>query len=272
MNAPHSSMLDRTSRGERTALVTGSSGGIGLEIARALARSGHAIAIHGLASDDELKRTAEEMEGLSGRACVWSSHDLSKPAAARELASFAAAGLGRLDVLVNNAGVQHTAAIEDFAPDRWDFVLNVNLTAAFHATAAVLPGMKSRGWGRIVNVASAHGLVASAAKSAYVAAKHGLIGFTKVAALECAQNGVTCNAICPGWVKTPLVDRQIEARAASGGVAIEEAERCLLLEKQPTGRFVRGEDVGALAAFLASDAGQSITGASISIDGAWTAQ
>lgn len=259
-------------RHERTALVTGSSGGIGLEIARALARAGHAVAVHGLAPEATLKEVAAEMQDLSGRPCVWSSHDLSNPLAARDLVAFAAGELGRLDVLVNNAGVQHTAPIEDFAPERWDFVLNVNLSSAFHAMAAALPGMKARGWGRILNVASAHGLVASATKAAYVAAKHGLVGLTKVAALECAQSGVTCNAICPGWVKTPLVEKQIEARAAQTGVSLEEAERALLLEKQPTGRFVRGEDVGALAAFLASEAGQSITGASMAIDGAWTAQ
>ena len=258
----------------RTALVTGSSGGIGLAIAEALAHAGYAICVHGLASDDELQALARRLSAITGgdRPAAWSSADLCDPVNARALVAHATVQLGRLDVLVNNAGVQHVAAVEDFDPERWNFVMNVNLNAAFHATAAALPAMKARNWGRIVNVASVHGLVASAHKSAYVAAKHGLIGFTKSVALECARSGVTSNAICPGWVRTPLVERQIEARAKASGSSIAEAARALLSEKQPNSEFVEASEIGALAAFLVSDQARSITGAAINVDGGWLAQ
>ena len=256
----------------KVALITGSTSGIGLAIARRFASDGHAVMLHGLAEPPELESLAGEFARTYGTRVATSSADLSNPAAARDLVMAAIRELGEVDVLINNAGVQHTAPVEDFPLERWEFILNVNLTAAFAATAACVPGMKARRRGRIINLASAHGLVASPMKSAYVASKHGLIGFTKAVALELAPVGVTCNALCPGWVKTPLVDKQIQARAAADKISIERAERDLLLEKQPTGRFVTADEIASCAAFLASDAAASITGASLAVDGGWTAR
>jgi 3-hydroxybutyrate dehydrogenase len=197
---------------------------------------------------------------------------MSKPAEIRAMIEAAAKTLGSVDILVNNAGIQHVAPIEDFPDEKWDAIIAINLSAAFHATKAAIPVMKRRGWGRIINIASAHGLVGSAGKVAYVAAKHGIIGLTKVVALDHANDGITCNAICPGWVLTPLVQKQIEARAKEEGIPVAKAEEQLLEEKQPMKRFTRPEDLGALAAFLCSDEAQSTTGASFAMDGGWTAQ
>src|SRR5690606_30293592 len=198
--------------------------------------------------------------------------DLMQAQATRDFIEQSVKALGSIDILVNNAGIQHTDLIEDFPADRWDAIIGLNLSAVFHGTAAALPHMKKQGWGRIINIASAHGLVASAAKSAYVAAKHGVVGLTKVTALENAGNGVTANAICPGWVRTPLVEKQIEAIAKAQNVSLEEAAKSLLGEKQPSLQFVTPKQIGGMAVFLASEAAEQITGASMSVDGGWTAR
>lgn len=203
---------------------------------------------------------------------LYDGADLSKGEAVRGLVDNAVRQMGRIDILVNNAGIQHTALIEDFPTEKWDAILALNLSAVFHGTAAALPHMKKQGFGRIINIASAHGLVASANKSAYVAAKHGVVGFTKVTALETAGQGITANAICPGWVRTPLVEKQISALAEKNGVDQETAARELLSEKQPSLQFVTPEQLGATAVFLASDAAAQITGTTVSVDGGWTAR
>jgi 3-hydroxybutyrate dehydrogenase len=242
----------------KKAVVTGSTSGIGLGIARALASKGVDVVINGFGVVDAL--VAE----FGGR---YSPADVSKPDDVARMVAEAAP-----DILVNNAGIQHVADVEAFPPERWDAVLAVNLSAAFHAIRAALPLMKSRNWGRIINIASVHGLVASAGKSAYVAAKHGLIGLTKVVALETARTGVTCNAICPGWVDTPIVRKQIEDRAAREGVPAERAKADLLAEKQPSRDFATPGQIGELAVFLCSSAADQIRGASINVDGGWLAQ
>jgi 3-hydroxybutyrate dehydrogenase len=197
---------------------------------------------------------------------------MSKPAQIEAMMKYAADTFGRVDVLVNNAGIQHVAKIEDFPPERWDAIIAINLSSAFHATRLALPAMKQANWGRIINLASVHGLVASAEKSAYVAAKHGLVGLTKVTALETATTGITCNAICPGWVLTPLVQKQVDARAAQAGVSNEEAKKQLLAEKEPSLQFTTPEELGELAVFLCSDAGRNVRGVAWNMDGGWTAQ
>ena len=202
----------------------------------------------------------------------YSGADMSKPDQIRQMVRAAREELGSVDILVNNAGIQHTAPIESFPPERWDAVLAINLSSVFHAVQAALPGMKARNWGRIVNVASTHGLVASVEKSAYVAAKHGVIGLTKAIALETAKTGVTCNAICPGWVLTPLVQQQIDARAKRDGLTNDQAKAALLGEKQPSGEFATPEQIGAVCVFLCSDAAAQIRGAAVPVDGAWLAQ
>ncbi len=246
----------------RTALVTGSTSGIGLGIARALADSGHGLILNGFCSPSERADLLLEMERRSGHPASFWEADLSQPLPA----------LPEVDILVNNAGIQHTAAVEDFAPELWEKVLKINLSAAFYTMQGALPGMRARGWGRIINLASVHGLVASAHKAAYVAAKHGLVGLTKVVALETARSGITCNAICPGWVLTPLVQQQIEARAAARSIEVSQAEQDLLMEKQPSGRFTQVEELGALVVFLCSGAANNLTGATLPVDGGWTAQ
>ena len=249
----------------KVALVTGSTSGIGLGIARALAGAGADLVLNGFGDGAAVQ--AELARQFRVRVS-YDPADMTRPAEIRRMVERA----GVVDILVNNAGIQHVAPVEEFPDERWDAVLAVNLSAAFHGIKAVLPQMKNRGWGRIINVASVHGLVASVDKVAYVAAKHGLVGLTKVVALETAATGVTCNAICPGWVLTPLVQKQIDALAQRERISGEEAKRRLLAEKQPSGEFATPEQIGALALFLCSDAAAQIRGASLSIDGGWAAQ
>ena len=252
--------------------MTGSTSGIGLGIARALAKEGAAIMLNGFADAAAVEALKKEISGISGSKVGFSGADLSKPAEIETLMADARKAVGAPDILVNNAGIQHTASIEDFPTDRWDAVIAINLTAAFHTTRLALKDMKARNWGRIINIASAHGLVASAQKVAYVAAKHGIIGMTKVTALETAETGVTCNAICPGWVLTPLGQKQIDALAEREKLSAAEARMRLLGEKQPSKEFVTPEQLGGLAVFLCSDAAQQIRGAAMTVDGGWTAQ
>lgn len=256
----------------RTALVTGSTSGIGLGIARALASQGASIMLNGFGEPDEIERQRAQLgEEFAVRSC-YAPADMGKPAEIRELVAHTQAELGSLDILVNNAGVQFTAPIEEFPEERWDAIIAINLSAAFHAMKAAIPAMKARGWGRIINVASAHGLVASPQKAAYVAAKHAIMGLTKVAGIELANTGITANAICPGWVLTPLVARQLQDRADRDGISFEDAKRQMLAEKQPMQQFSTPEQIGALALFLCSDAAHTMTGAPFSIDGGWLAQ
>ncbi|HET8727095.1 MAG TPA: 3-hydroxybutyrate dehydrogenase [Alphaproteobacteria bacterium] len=256
----------------KAAVVTGSTSGIGLGIARALAAQGCAVLINGFGDAAEIEAVRADLERRFDVQAAYSGADMSQPDEVRGMIAQAVEAFGGVDVLVNNAGIQHTAPVEEFPADKWDAIVAVNLSSAFHAIGAALPGMRRRGWGRIINTASAHGLVASAQKSAYVAAKHGIVGLTKVVGLETAGSGVTCNAICPGWVRTPLVERQIERLAAEKGLAVDDAARELLGAKQPSGEFVSPEQIGGLAVFLCSDAAAQITGASLPIDGGWTAQ
>ncbi|SPR96236.1 3-hydroxybutyrate dehydrogenase [Cupriavidus taiwanensis] len=254
----------------KTALVTGSTSGIGLGIAKALAAQGANIIVNGFGDADAAKN--EIAQAGQGIRVGYHAADMSKAAEIEDMMRYAQADFGGADILVNNAGIQHVATIEDFPPERWDAIIAINLTSAFHTTRLVLPGMKQKNWGRIINVASTHGLVASAQKSAYVAAKHGIVGFTKVTALETAQTGVTANAICPGWVLTPLVQKQVEARAQKEGIPVEQAKRELVLEKQPSGQFVTPDELGALAVFLSSEAARQVRGAIWNMDGGWVAQ
>ncbi len=256
----------------KVALVTGSTSGIGLGIARALAAEGADLALSGFGDPAEIARLQGELAAAHGARVIHDGADLADAGQVRRLVGRVGGELGGVDILVNNAGIQFTALIDEFPPERWDAVIAINLSAAFHASAAAIPGMRSRGWGRIVNIASAHGLVASAAKSAYVAAKHGLIGLTKVAAIELAGTGVTCNAICPGWVRTALVEAQLEARAEREGRTLAAVTETLLAEKQPLHAFTTPESLGALTVFLCSGAARTMTGAAVSMDGGWVAQ
>jgi 3-hydroxybutyrate dehydrogenase len=256
----------------KTALVTGSTSGIGLATARALAADGANIVINGFGDKAAIEAERAGLEKDFGIKAIYSPADMSKPAEIAEMIATAEKTFGTLDVLVNNAGIQHVANIEDFPVEKWDAVIAINLSSAFHGIRAAMPGMKKRKWGRIINIASAHGLVASAQKVAYVAAKHGIVGMTKVVALEAANDGVTCNAICPGWVLTPLVQKQIDDRAKASGKSVREEEIALLSEKQPMHQFSKPESIGALAVFLSSDAAATITGSAYSIDGGWVAQ
>jgi 3-hydroxybutyrate dehydrogenase len=256
----------------KAAIVTGSTSGIGLGIAQALAARGADVMLNGFGDAKEIDALRAELAGSHGVRVSYSGADMSRPAEIVAMVEQATAELGRVDILVNNAGIQHVAPVEEFPVDRWDAVIAINLSSAFHAIRAALPQMKARNWGRIINIASAHGLVASAQKAAYVAAKHGIIGLTKVVALETATSGVTCNAICPGWVLTPLVQRQIDAIAARENIPVEEARTRLLGEKQPSLEFATPEQMGALAAFLCSEDAAQIKGASLPVDGGWTAQ
>lgn len=256
----------------RSAIVTGSTSGIGLGIARAFAASGIHVMINGLSDQAAVRETLDELTNAFGVNAVYSSADMSKPGEVAQMVSDAATAFGAVDILVNNAGIQHVEAIETFPIEKWDAIIAVDLSAAFHAIRAALPGMKSRQWGRIINVASAHALVASPFKSAYVAAKHGVLGLTKTVALEAAEHGVTVNAICPGYVLTPLVQKQIPETAKARGLTEEQVVRDVLLHAQPTRKFVTTEEIGAMAAFLCTDGAQSITGAAIPVEGGWTAQ
>jgi 3-hydroxybutyrate dehydrogenase len=256
----------------KTALVTGSTSGIGQGIALALAQQGANVVINGFG---EFESTLAAVRALGVRA-GYHAADMSKPGEIEDMMAYAAKEFGRVDILVNNAGIQHVARVENFPPERWDAILAINLSSAFHTTRLALPAMRAadtgKGWGRIINVASVHGLVASAEKSAYVAAKHGIVGLTKVTALENATSGVTCNAICPGWVLTPLVQKQVDAKAAALKVSNEEATRLLLGEKEPSMRFTTPEELGALAVFFCSPAGDNVRGVAWNMDGGWTAQ
>ncbi|MBK8767207.1 MAG: 3-hydroxybutyrate dehydrogenase [Burkholderiaceae bacterium] len=256
----------------KTALVTGSTSGIGLGIARSLAARGANIVLNGFGDAAEIEKLRAGLAAEHSVTVVYENVDLTRPPEIEALfARLAQAGIG-VDILVNNAGIQHVAPIESFPTDRWDAVIALNLSAAFHAIRCAMPGMKARGWGRIVNIASAHGLVASAEKVAYVAAKHGILGMTKVVALETARTSITCNAICPGWVLTPLVQKQIDARAQQAGITAEAAKIALLSEKQPSLEFVTPEQLGELTAFLCSEAAAQVRGAAYTMDGGWTAQ
>ncbi|MBL0944322.1 MAG: 3-hydroxybutyrate dehydrogenase [Hydrogenophaga sp.] len=252
----------------KTALVTGSTSGIGLGIAKALARQGAHIVLNGF-GDHEGPR--KEVEAL-GVKVGYHGADMSKPAEIEAMMAYAAQTFGRVDILVNNAGIQHVARVEDFPVERWDAIMAINLSSAFHTSRLALPAMRAANWGRIINVASVHGLVGSAEKSAYVAAKHGIVGLTKVTALETATTGVTCNAICPGWVLTPLVQKQVDAKAAALGLSNDEATRRLLGEKEPSMQFTTPEELGELAVFFCSPAGNNVRGVAWNMDGGWAAQ
>ncbi len=256
----------------KVAVVTGSTSGIGLGIARALAREGAGILLNGFGDAAQIARLRDELATGCGVPVGYSDADISNPAQIGAMMAQAQDKLGGLDILVNNAGVQHVAPIETFADEQWDRVIGINLSGVFRCTKAAIPAMRRRGWGRIINIASAHGLVASAQKAAYVAAKHGVLGLTKVTALELAGSGITANAICPGWVRTPLVEQQIESRAQREGRSIEAVRHDLLTEKQPMAEFTTPEQIGALVVFLCSDAAATITGAPLPIDGGWVAQ
>ena len=256
----------------KTAVVTGSTSGIGLAIARKMAGAGANIVINGFGAPADIETERSKIESEFKVKCVYSPADMTKPAEIAGMVALGEKSFGSVDVLVNNAGIQFVSPIEEFPIEKWDAIIAINLSSAFHGIRAAVPGMKKRKWGRIINIASAHGLVASVQKVAYVAAKHGLVGLTKVVAMEAANDGVTCNAICPGWVLTPLVAKQIEARAKQTGQSFDEAKVALVSEKQPMHDFSKPESIGALAVFLASDAAATITGSSYSIDGGWTAQ
>jgi 3-hydroxybutyrate dehydrogenase len=256
----------------KNAVVTGSTSGIGLAMAREFAANGANVVINGFGDAQAIEQERAGIEKEFGVKAVYLNADLMKGDAARQFIEDAVNALGSIDILVNNAGIQHTDTIENFPPERWDAIIALNLSAVFHGTAAALPHMQKQGWGRIINIASAHGLVASVNKSAYVAAKHGVVGLTKVTALENAGNGVTCNAICPGWVRTPLVEKQIQALAEKKGLEIEVAAKELLAEKQPSLQFVTPKQLAGAAVFIASDAAEQMTGTTLTLDGGWTAR
>jgi 3-hydroxybutyrate dehydrogenase len=255
----------------KVSLVTGSTSGIGLGIARALAGAGSAVVLNGFGDAEEVARTKQHISAEFGVKVTYSAADMTRPEAIEEMIATTLAEHGRLDVLVNNAGIQHVAPLEQFPVEKWNAILAINLSSAFHTIRLALPAMRKNKFGRIINISSAHGLVASPFKAAYVAAKHGIIGLTKVAALETAEEGITCNAICPGYVYTPLVEAQIDGQARAHGISREQVVRDVLLAQQPNKRFATVEELGALAAFLASDAAASITGAALPVDGGWTA-
>lgn len=252
----------------KTALVTGSTSGIGLGIALSLAGQGARVILNGFGDVEGPKQAVAALGVQVG----YHGADMSKPAEIEDMMAYAEREFGGVDVLVNNAGIQFVSPVEAFPVDRWDAIIAINLSATFHTTRLAVPGMRSKNWGRIINIASVHGLVASAEKAAYVAAKHGVVGFTKVVALETATTGVTCNAICPGWVLTPLVQKQIDARAAESGQGADAETRKLLGEKQPSMQFTTPEELGALALFLCSPGAHNVRGVAWQMDGGWTAQ
>ncbi len=256
----------------KTALVTGSTSGIGLGIATRLAAEGANIVLNGFGDAAQIEALRKDLAAKNGVQVVYDGADMTKPDAIAAMMKKAIDKFGAIDILVNNAGVQHVAPVDEFPVDKWDLIIALNLSSAFHTTRLALPAMKKRRWGRIVNIASAHALVASPFKSAYVSAKHGLAGFTKTVALEVAQQGITANAICPGYVRTPLVDKQIPEQARAHGISEDRVIREVILAPQPTKEFVKVEEVAALAAYLCSDAAAAITGAMLSIDGGWTAE
>jgi len=255
----------------KVSIVTGSTSGIGLGIARALAAAGSGVILNGFGRPDEIAHAQEDISTAFGVPALYSPADMTIPETISAMIQMALDRFGRIDVLVNNAGIQHIAPIDEFPVEKWDAVLAINLSSAFHTMRMALPAMRRNKWGRIVNIASAHGLVGSPFKSAYVAAKHGIVGLTKVVALETAEQGITCNAVCPGYVYTPLVEAQIEGQAKAHGIPRDEVIRDVLLAQQPNKRFATVEELGALVVFLASDAAASITGAALPVDGGWTA-
>lgn len=256
----------------KTALVTGSSSGIGYGIAKILLQKSYNVVLHGVEPQEQIEEAIEDLSSLKGKVLGYYKVDVSNP---EEIENFCDAlnnSNTTIDILVNNAGIQYVAPVQEFPANKWDHILAINLSSAFHFMRLLLPNMQAKKWGRVINIASCHGLVASVNKAAYVASKHGIIGLTKVAALENAQNGITCNAICPGWVLTPLVQAQIDKIATEHGLSNEQARSKLLLEKQPTGRFATPEEIGEFASFLVTNEAAQINGASLSIDGGWTAQ
>lgn len=269
-SSPDKVRTDRTLAG-RVAIITGSSSGIGFAVLEELAKAGAHVVMNGFGDRAELEMSAAQLAARHGVEAVYHGADMTRPGEIADLVCDAEARFGQVDILVNNAGIQHVAPIEAFPAEKWDAILAINLSAAFHTTQQVLPGMRRRGFGRIVNIASAHGLVGSPFKSAYVAAKHGILGLTKVTALETAEAGITANAICPGYVWTPLVEKQITAQALSHGIDREEVIRNVLLAQQPNKQFAEASEIGALTVFLAGMAAKSITGATLSVDGGWTA-
>jgi len=257
---------------EKCALVTGSTSGIGLACARALAAEGANLVVNGFGDAAAIAEICKELEELGGGRAIHVGADLTRREGVEEMMAAAADAFGGVDVLVNNAGMQHVAPVEEFPVEKWDAIIAINLSATFHAIRAALPGMKQKKWGRIINIASTHGLVASAHKVAYVAAKHGILGLTKVVGVECSDTGVTCNAICPGWVLTPLVQKQIEDRAKAEGITVEKANFDLLAEKQPQHQFTKPEQIAGLALFLVSDTASNMQGTQLVSDGGWVAQ
>jgi 3-hydroxybutyrate dehydrogenase len=255
----------------KTAIVTGSNSGIGLAIAEALAAEGANVVLNSFTDSPDDHALAARIAEAHGVKAIYIRADMSKPDDCRRLVAEASDTLGPVQVLVNNAGIQHVARVEEFPPEKWDAIIAINLSSAFHTSAAAIPGMRAAKWGRIVNIASAHGLTASPFKSAYIAAKHGLVGFTKTVALELAEEGVTCNAICPGYVLTPMVEGQVADQMKVHDLPRERVIREVMLQRQPTREFVKVQDIGAIAVFLCSDAAAQITGTAISIDGGWTA-
>ncbi|MFI4999351.1 MAG: 3-hydroxybutyrate dehydrogenase [Reyranellales bacterium] len=256
----------------KVAIVTGSTSGIGLAVARAFAAEGCNVMLNGFGDAAAIARLREDTAKTCGVKVEYHGADMSKPAEIADLVAQTKARLGRVDILVNNAGIQHVAAVESFPPEKWDAIIAINLSSSFHTIRAALPLMKAAGWGRIINIASTHGLVASSHKVGYVAAKHGIVGLTKVIGMECADTGVTCNAICPGWVLTPLVQIQIDARAKEQKISPEQAAKNLLAEKQPQLQFTKPEQIAGLAVFLASDTASNMQGTQLVSDGGWTAQ
>ena len=257
---------------QATALITGSTSGIGLGIAHRMAAEGYQIMINGFGDANEIEELRQQLASQYKVSVKYNGADISKPEACAEMIAQAERELGSVDVLVNNAGIQYTERAEDFPIEKWQAVININLSGAYYCIRAALPGMRQRGFGRIINIASAHGLVASEKKVAYVAAKHGILGMTKVVGIENTDFDFTCNAICPGWVLTPLVKKQIEDKATQQGISVEQAEHNLLTEKQPMAQFTTPEDIGDMALYLASKAAHTVTGTSLSIDGGWTAR
>ena len=256
----------------KVALVTGSTSGIGFAVAEAFAGQGCRVMLNGLGDAAVIEKMRDELAGKAGVKVGYHAADMSRPAEISDLVAATNAQLGSVDILVNNAGIQHVARVENFPPERWDAIIAINLSASFHTIRAALPLMKQKGWGRIINIASTHGLVASTHKVAYVAAKHGLIGLTKVVGIECADTGVTCNAICPGFVSTPLALAQIETKAKADKISMEQASHLLIGEKQPQVQFSTVEQIAGLAVFLASDTASNMQGAALVSDGGWTAQ
>ena len=256
----------------KVALVTGSTSGIGHGIAEALAAAGASVMLNGFGDAAQIEATRVSIEQRFGVKAGYNGADISKASQIAAMVAETQKSLGSLDILVNNAGIQFTAPVDEFPEEKWDQIIAINMSGVFHGMKAAIPGMKAAGWGRIINIASAHGLVASPFKVAYVAAKHGVLGMTKVAAIELANTGVTANAICPGWVLTPLVEKQLEDRAKATGSTVEQVTHAMIAEKQPMNQFSTPEALGALAVFLCSDAAKTITGVPLSMDGGWTAQ